>query len=167
MSVRLRKFLWQVLPKTNREITLQTWNGRLTFNRRDRVVGKMLYVRREFEKASMLQVVGLLDSLGFQQRDLVIDVGANIGMIGIGFLTNGLFQKALAFEPDPYNFSLLLANIRQNQLDDRVTCFQCALSDEDGTADLELSTSNYGDHRVRGLTAAAGGFYHGREPAHH
>jgi len=159
MSVRLRKLIWKVLPKTNREITLNTWNGRLTFNQRDRVVGKMLYTRREFEKASMLQVIELLDSLGFRKRGVVIDIGANIGMIAIGFLFNGLFKTALAFEPDPYNFSLLLANIRQNRLEDQITCFSFALSAEDGTAEFELSTSNYGDHRVRGVTAVPGGFY--------
>jgi len=159
MSVRLRKLLWRVSPKTNREMTLDTWNGRLTFNRRDRVVGKMLYTRREFEKASMLQVVDLLDSLGFRKRGLVIDIGANIGMIAIGYLVNDLFKSALAFEPDPYNFSLLLTNIRQNRLDDRMTCFGFALSAEDGTADFELSANNYGDHRVRGMQPIAGGFY--------
>lgn len=131
----------------------------MTFNRRDRVVGKMLYTRREFEKSSMLQVLDLLDSLGLGKRGLVIDVGANIGMIGIGFVVNGLFETALAFEPDPYNFSLLLGNVRQNGLDDRITCFRVALSAQDGNADLELSESNYGDHRLRGARKAPGGFY--------
>lgn len=159
MSVRLRRFLWQVLPQTNREITLDTWNGRLTFNRRDRVVGKMLYAQREFERASMLEVVEILQTLGLGKRGLVLDIGANIGMIAIGFLVNRLFDKAIAFEPDPYNFRLLAANIRQNRLEERIACFRCALSAEDGTADLELSTSNYGDHRVRRVTTAAGGFY--------
>ena len=159
MSVRLRKLLWRVLPKTNREVTLETWNGVLTFNRRDQVVGKMLYARKEFEKASMLQVIELLDSLGSRKSGLVIDIGANLGMIAIGFVRNGLFDKAVAFEPDPYNFSLLLANVRQNGLDDRITCFRFALSAEDGHAEFELSASNYGDHRVRGVAAAAGGFY--------
>jgi len=159
MSARLRKVLWLVLPKINREATLHTWNGLLTFNRRDHV-GKILYVQREFEKQSMLQVVELLDSLRLRKRGLVIDIGANIGMIAIGFVVNRLFAKALAFEPDPYNFRLLTANVRQNHLDDRVSCFNVALSAEDGTADLELSTSNYGDHRIRGSAApASGGFY--------
>jgi FkbM family methyltransferase len=159
MSVRLRKLLWLLVPKISREITLETWNGRLTFNRRDRVVGKMLYARREFEKSSMLQVIELLDCLGMRKRGVVVDIGANIGMIAIGFVVNGLFKRALAFEPDPYNFSLLLANIRQNGLDDRFTCFKFALSAEDGTADLELSASNYGDHRLRRAAGLPAGFY--------
>jgi FkbM family methyltransferase len=159
MSARLRKLLWRVLPKTNREITLRTWNGLLTFNRRDQVVGKMLYARKEFEKASMLQVVSLLDRFAVRKRQMVIDIGANLGMIAIGFLVNDLFTKALAFEPDPYNYSLLLANVRQNGLDDRISCFGVALSAEDGTAELELSASNYGDHRVRRIPPPHGGFY--------
>jgi FkbM family methyltransferase len=155
----VKKLLWKAIRHPRREMTLETWNGRLTFHSADRVVGKMLFAHRSFEREAMLEVVTILKDLGLHRNGLVLDVGANLGMICIGFLRNGLFRRALAFEPDPYNFGLLQRNVAQNGFADSISCHNLALSEVDGNFDLEQCDSNYGDHRLRLAPGVPSGFY--------
>jgi FkbM family methyltransferase len=64
--------------------------------------------------------------------DTVIDIGANIGEIGIWVTQSG--GKYIAFEPDPIAYSALQHNVPSQDL------FDVALSDSDGTAEFYLST---------------------------
>jgi len=65
--------------------------------------------------------------------DTVIDIGANIGEIGIWVTQNG--GKYIAFEPDPIAYSALQLNLPSQDV------FDIALSDSDGTAEFYLSTA--------------------------
>jgi FkbM family methyltransferase len=60
----------------------------------------------------------------------------------------------LAFEPAPRNFALLLANVWRNGFTN-VVCFPWALGAEPGLAELRLSETNTGDHRLHGGGAGA------------
>ncbi len=42
---------------------------------------------------------------------VLLDIGANIGIISIGMLTQGEMDRAIAIEPDPFNVELLRRNI--------------------------------------------------------
>jgi FkbM family methyltransferase len=113
---------------------------------------KGLFVQRGWEVDLLRQTHQLLGREGFLSdpaRDVVLDVGANIGMICIAMLRWGYFRRALAFEPFPDTFSLLERNIRQNGLEGAIRAFPYALSAECGEAVLETSDSNAGDQRVR------------------
>ncbi len=133
-----------------RDVTVSTVNGLLTVDSKDWLVGKYLYVRREHESSEMHKAVNLLREGGFLARpEMLLNVGANLGMTCIGAIKLGYFQRAVAFEPEPNNFRLLCLNVRQNGLEARIACVQAALSSEDGYAELELSQDNSGDHRLR------------------
>jgi hypothetical protein len=41
------------------------------------------------------------------KKNILLDVGANIGSIGIYGVAKNYFKKCLAFEPEPRNFDLL------------------------------------------------------------
>lgn len=138
--------------RTERDVAIETKNGLLTCSSKDWLIGKHLYVRRDYEfdfiKASieLLTREGLLNE---KNNNTVVDIGANIGMIAIACLRENYFQRAVAFEPSPDNFRLLKKNVGQNDLASRADCFQNALSSENKTLELELARGNSGDSRVR------------------
>lgn len=144
-------FLVYLMPR--HDATVMTRNGLLSFDSRDRTLGRSLHLEREFEFDGMMKTVELLQREQFIPRDLsqavMLDVGGYIGMISVGFVRHGTFARALAFEPNPNNFRLLQKNIVQNGLGNKVTAYNVALSDRKETLSMELSAKNYGDHRIR------------------
>lgn len=158
----LRKLQWRALYHgPRRDVTVDSWNGRLTFSSGDRFISKYLYVDRAYEPRTIdvaMRTLGREPAMRGKQRGLVLDIGANIGMITTALLTHGWYGRAVCFEPSPENLRLLRQNISQNRLDDRVTVVGSALSSAAGEATFELSESNAGDNRVR--TGAAPGAYH-------
>jgi FkbM family methyltransferase len=79
----------------------------------------------------------------------LIDAGANIGSTTVAFLREGVFQRAIAVEPERRNFQLLEHNVRQNGFAGRVRCHPVALGGASGSVELEVAADNFGDHRVR------------------
>ncbi len=114
----------------------------------DKVIGKLAYIHNrpfDFEKVEMV-----LKLLGNHKKILLVDVGANIGTICIPAVKRGMFQQAIAIEPEPGNYSLLMANIFINRLSDKITTHNVALGQKDNESLVfELSDFNHGDHRIR------------------
>jgi FkbM family methyltransferase len=154
-----KKLIWRVISLPRREMTLRTKNGILTFNTRDRVLGKELFSVGHYEWNTILTLMETLKSHSLLKGSCMLDVGANIGMISIACLGNGFFEKAIAFEPEAYNFQLLQKNVTQNNLASRIECHNMAISSQNGTLDLEIAKDNFGDHRVRALKNVDPGFY--------
>ncbi|TMQ66262.1 MAG: FkbM family methyltransferase [Candidatus Eisenbacteria bacterium] len=162
LSRAYRKLRWGMVRggpgRTPRILTVQTANGILSFSNMDLHNAKALYIHRAWEidliTSSMdyLKREGLVGKPG---RDILVDVGANLGMICIAMLQRGYFREAIAIEPDPRNFALLTRNIEQNGLGDRIRPFPVAITEEAGEVELELSDVNFGDHRVRATTTGA------------
>jgi FkbM family methyltransferase len=74
----------------------------------------------------------------FERASTFVDVGANCGLYSVlGALWNPSL-RVIAFEPVPRIFDRLKANVRLNQLDDRVDCENVALSSETGRATFFL-----------------------------
>ncbi len=93
----------------------------------------------------------------------LVDVGANIGLTCIPIaVARGV--TCYGFEPDPTNFRLLTRNIAANDAGARVTAFNLALMDQDGSFDFERSGDNMGDHRIRVSAGNGGGAGRGGAP---
>ncbi|MGJ4932036.1 FkbM family methyltransferase [Bradyrhizobium sp. HKCCYLS2038] len=123
-------------------------NERFVVLASDNIIGRRVYVDNEPYDFDKMQTV--LRILGGRPRTLLVDVGANIGTICIPAVKRGLFQRAIAIEPEPRNFALLLANVHINWLADKISPQNFALGATDGDQVVfELSGSNSGDHRVR------------------
>jgi FkbM family methyltransferase len=77
-----------------------------------------------------------------------IDVGANIGLttIPIGKLPG---VRCIGIEAEPGNFRYLQENVSQAGVMDRVVLRNLAVFSRQTTIDLEIATSNLGDHRIR------------------
>jgi FkbM family methyltransferase len=161
IRTRARVYRWKLnrfLPR--RDIRINTWNGVLDCDSKEYLVGKILYSKREYESAMIIDSLDLLKKWGYLSQPgsgILLDIGANLGMICIGTLKHCFFERAIAFEPEPNNFRLLQKNVEQNRFSDRIHCFDCALtstgfiegSSSYGKVTLELSSSNCGDYRIR------------------
>ena len=76
---------------------------------------------------------------GFQPGEVLVDVGANVGMYTVwAAKTRGV--KVYAFEPEAQNYALLNRNLVRNGLDGQVKAFCLALSDAAGFGELHLAT---------------------------
>lgn len=79
-----------------------------------------------------------------------VDVGANIGSTTVYALLHHRFKRAIAFEPEPRNYRLLLRNLFINGVSNgRAIALPYAISDVPENLLLELSPTNFGDHRLR------------------
>ena len=114
----------------------------------DQSIGRDVYLYGGYDFEKFEKVLARLDK-GFECK-LLIDIGANIGTICIPAVKRRYFERALAFEPEPFNYSLLAANISINGLSTEVESYNLALGEnEDEELSFELSETNYGDHRIR------------------
>src|SRR5712692_6723933 len=91
LSRRLRWLLIYSGPR--HDVTVRTSNALLTFDSKDWLIGKYLYVKRSYEAEEIHRTTALLKKEGYLAeagggRALVLDVGANIGMICIALLKN-------------------------------------------------------------------------------
>lgn len=81
--------------------------------------------------------------VGFRPVDVLVDVGANVGMYSIWAAATRQ-ARVFAFEPEAHNYALLNRNIVTNCLTDRVTAYCAALLDESRFDLLHLSASEIG-----------------------
>ncbi len=151
-----RKLQWSWVRggpgRTPRILTAPTANGILSFSNMDPHNARSLYVHRAWEIDLITRSFEYLKREGHVGKpgaDLLIDVGANIGMICIAMVMRDYFREAVAIEPDESNFALLKRNIEQNNLERRIRAFRYATSDRSGDVELEIAKENFGDHRVR------------------
>ncbi|MCH7748064.1 MAG: FkbM family methyltransferase [Acidobacteria bacterium] len=121
----------------------------MTFSNKD-LIGRYLYVEGEFDYDTMGLAFQRLKDLGRlkDQNKTLLDIGANIGTVCIPMIRDGWFERALAFEPEPFNYSLLKKNTRQNHLNDKILTYQIALASRNTDLKLKKSTDNFGDHRI-------------------
>lgn len=149
---------WKILRWTlkhyrpEHDVTIETANGRLSVSNKDWLIGKHLFVRRDYELDFIRQTVNFLRGeklLNEGKNRTVVDLGANVGMICVALLREGFFDNAVAFEPSPRSFRLLEKNVAQNGLAEKVKSLPLALSSADGKIEFELAADNSGDSRVK------------------
>ncbi|HET7900404.1 MAG TPA: FkbM family methyltransferase [Candidatus Nanopelagicales bacterium] len=143
-------------------VAVESEGLRYLVSTRDRSVGRVVFLSGSYDAELIDLVVRTLErehGEGFLRGRTVLDVGANIGTTVLPLLVRHGAGRGIAIEPEPGNVGLLRANVASNGLQDRVVVRQLAVSDHDGTATLELATTNSGDHRVRADGATSDGAY--------
>ena len=85
-----------------------------------------------------------------------LDIGANVGLttIPLGSLSNITIH---AFEPDPTNFRMLVANLSINCPGHQFSLHEIALGNENGMASFAINPRNAGDNRLAGSGRGAMG----------
>lgn len=88
---------------------------------------------------------------GFAPGEVLVDVGANVGLYTLYAAARG--AKVFAFEPESQNYALLNRNIYLNALGDSITALNVALADGDTLGALNLprfltgsALNNFGDN---------------------
>lgn len=149
---KMRLWYWNniIRGRNSETILLSSKHGKMEVSTSDQVIARTLFVHGQYQYDDLREALVLIKNHITLNPNLVgLDIGSNIGPVGLQLVVDGHFKTVLAIEPDPLNYKLLQANIAHNHLDGRLSAMHCALSDEDGEIELELSTTNFGDHRVR------------------
>lgn len=115
----------------------------------DKVISKGVYASsrggfdfQKFERAIKLLGAGM-------PLDMLVDVGANLGTICIPAVRRGYARQAIAIEPEPRNYRLLVANILLNDLGATINTYRMALGGPDSSSlNLALSPDSSGNHRI-------------------
>lgn len=79
---------------------------------------------------------------GFEPEDVLVDIGANVGIYTLYAASRG--HRVLALEPDALNFALLNLNIRDNAFDTLVTAYPYSLHREPLVAELNMRDCDWG-----------------------
>jgi FkbM family methyltransferase len=142
-----RELFFVSMPKN--ELVIAHTNEGIDYllNTSDQMIGLGTYRdQKSYDANSLISALAIIGS----SKSILIDVGANIGTIGIFGISKGHFKKCIAFEPDPKNFKLLRSNVFINDLIEKFELRNEALSNQKNEkVNFELSENNYGDHRVR------------------
>lgn len=153
MTRLYRSLKWRIHKRLHKLVIADAGLETFIVSTSDLEIGERLFITGHYE---FDKVTAALDLVRAERGDraLLIDVGANFGPVCIPALNRGMFERAVAIEPEPRNAALLRANVALNGLSDRIEVHQVACGDKDGqTLEMELSTTNHGDHRVRMTTA--------------
>jgi len=152
INCELKILLWRIKRIFKETETVSTKQGVFTVSLKgDDPISRSLYLFREYELYLMTSAMTFLrgiNKMSVKGQGTVIDIGANNGVISIGMLHNSEVEKAIAIEPEPRNFAMLQHNIKQNKMSDKIICIPCAASNSKGILNFELSSDNFGDHRV-------------------
>lgn len=136
-------------------------NGLRYLMRTDDILGRHLYVFRDYEQSVMQAALRILEERSgrrpFLEGTTFVDVGANLGSSVIPAVKLFGAARGIAFEPAPANYDVLRCNLILNGVEDLVDAHALALSDHDGHDTLELSGDNSGDHRIRDDGRRGGG----------
>jgi FkbM family methyltransferase len=126
----------------------QTKNGYMLTFSNDMVIGKHLREIGSFQEEDIDRAVDFLEKGGYSvSRGIFLDIGANIGTHTVYALQHG-FENAICIEADPDNFLVLKVNQLLNDLDSRCMNVNAAASLTSCEVEIELSPTNYGDHRI-------------------
>lgn len=98
---------------------------------------------------SLKNFMQLADKYCGGKRGVFLDVGANIGTTSIESINYENVTECIAFEPEPNNYNLLMANIYLNNLGDQIQALRYAVGDHEENCELVVSPICSGDNRLR------------------
>lgn len=118
--------------KIYKKYYVKDYTCNLVYNRYT-YIGNEFFNGRLFEKG---EVDFLKNKLEAAASPILIDIGANVGLHTINLAKAIQTLKVFSFEPSPKTYQLLAENIKSNNLTQRVTLFNLALSETAGFADF-------------------------------
>jgi FkbM family methyltransferase len=123
----------------------------------DDVITPRVLLRGNWQRDDLQRALSILKlQLPPSHGRTFVDAGANIGTETIYALLSGMFDKAVAIEPEPDNFAMLMANITANGLKARVHAEMVAVGDKAETRMLVRSRWNKGGHAFAGVQVKDG-----------
>lgn len=86
--------------------------------------------------------------MNFQEGDVVIDIGANVGCVSIWLAKKFKFLKIYSFEAHPTNFSNLIKNINDNGVTNVIAKNLAVSSEDDKLVEITLNPRNTGSSSI-------------------
>ncbi len=105
-------------------------------------------VHHNFTEVYRDRVYDFLSQCEVDDVDLVLDIGANIGVFSLYAASTWPNAAVHAFEPAADSASVLTHNVARNGLDDRITCHRVAVAGGRTTSTLHLDLSSACDSLV-------------------
>lgn len=142
----------KVACRMTKTLEIESEGSRFLIHPSDGPIAEQLFVFGSFNADMIETAMSVMND--YLAPDLIegkvlLDIGANIGTTSIPAVTQWGASSVLAVEPEAENFRLLQCNVILNDLDDRIDCVKCVVTNDTGPVTLELSVSNSGDHRVQ------------------
>jgi len=148
------EFLPNISGKHNVEL-LPIHFGQILVHADDQVIRRIIMNRGSFDEPQIIGVTNLFETHFNFKPEIFVDIGANIGTHSIFAIKSEMYKEAIAIEPDPRNFKLLVMNSILNSVHNKIQFSDKAVSNEIKEVEFELSPNNLGDHRV--VTEFTGG----------
>lgn len=153
---RGRSFVWRQVYRRLHGITLarDTFGNQLILDL-DNYIDAQIYLGGTFEAEGIRALSDAIDAHGCRA---FIDIGANLGAYSLTLARHPQIETVYAFEPDPRNYTQLMANLFLSPVATKVKGFPLALSDHAGESlfypsrsptDRDLGKRNSGSSSLR------------------
>jgi len=144
-SRHARKIIFDKFSKSGEYIMYSNKYNFVLFSK-DYMISRSTYVDGPYDSFILKKAIKLLPKEFI--RETLIDVGANIGTVSIPAIKDGLFEKSIAFEPNPKIYNILKINIFLNHLNKKIIPLDFCLSSKNyDNLSFKMSNTNYGDTR--------------------
>lgn len=134
-----------LIPFVMSEVELFGVHMRLITHKNDNVIGAWVRGTTSWSSQDLAEYKLLLSHASGSK--IIVDVGANIGIVSILLSHAAPAAQIYACEPDPLNFSMAQLNLELNGCHN-VHLAHAAVADFTGTIRLHRSHDNWGDHRT-------------------
>jgi FkbM family methyltransferase len=115
----------------SKEMTFRR-NGFLWTGTPDCLISESIFLHGHYQDDSIEHLAKFLKT----ERPTVINIGAAIGDVALPL--SRTWKKVIAIEPTPATFARLQRNVRQNNLENQIACYQAAISDVAGERQLAV-----------------------------
>ncbi len=127
---------------------VETKLGKYLVFSNDGGISRQIYINKNYNFNSLERVVKLIG-----KKNLLVDVGANIGPTCIAAIKKRFFKKCIAFEPEINSYNLLKQNIYLNNFQKKINTFNLAVSDKNSFVKLSRKQGNYGASFIKNSTS--------------
>ena len=115
----------------------------------DRTIARSVFASGDWDPLLVGTVFDALRAYGHRHEgSVLLEIGANFGVYSLPAVAEYGFARAVAYEPDPGSYRLLIENVARNALAGKVAAHNAALSAEPGELVLSLGLGNAGDNRI-------------------
>ena len=83
-------------------------------------------------------VTEILSRLRIKEDGLIVNIGANIGLMAVYLAKQFPRSSVVAIEPNPDTFELLRQNVSHNDLTSSIECVSVCIGDQEGMVDLSI-----------------------------
>lgn len=121
-------------------LTSSNNQGRTLFNTRELVSPKVSYLS-SWVKHFAPHIILSQNSL--------LTIGASIGIDTLALMQENIFGHGIAVEPEPNSFNYLEKNIKQNQLEHKISCRELAFGGNNSKVLLTKNPLDWSDNRIK------------------